>query len=502
MRKLAVIVAVALAFGACSSPAESPQSGGELRVGLLTDLVTLDPAGQFFSPATLTVANAVYDQLLVAREGQNVPLLAESLTPSADLLTYTLVLRPGIKFSDGEPLDANAVVANFKRFLDPATKCGCAPLVGGIASVEPAGPLSVTFKLKAPNVGFSTVLAKEPGYMVSPKALANPDQIATRPVGTGPFVLKEWLKGDHVTLTRNPNYWRAGQPTLDSITYRVLPDAEARFQSLQAGSLDVVQTDSADHVIQARKNQNLAVQVASYNGSTAMVLNVTKAPFDDVRVRRAIAHAIDRTALVNVVDKGVNEPSDGPFSKGSPFYADPGYPKFDPAAAKQLVQEIGRPIAFGYKVIPSGIGPRRATVIQQMLKDVGITMTIEPTEFTAIIAAANAKDYQAAEIPTPDFTDPDIQLTRRFQSGSAQNWMGYSSKAVDDALARGRTSAENAARAAAYADLARTLATDLPYIWLTRNYYGVISKATVKGWQPLDAANLGVFRPEQLHYAR
>jgi ABC-type transport system substrate-binding protein len=501
---LVVLITAAVAFAACttSPPSALSQSGGELRVGLIADIVTLDPAGQFFSPANLTVANAVYDQLLVAREGQNVPSLAESLTPSSDLQTYTLVLRPEVKFSDGELLDAAAVVANFKRLLDPATKCACAPLVAGISTVEPAGPLSVTFRLKAPNVGFSTVLAKEPGYMVSPKALAAPGQIANKPVGTGPFILKEWLKGDHITLTRNPNYWRSGQPRLDAITYRVLPDAEARFQSLQAGSLDVVQTDSADHIVQARKNQNLAVNLASFNGSTAMTLNVAKSPFDDVRVRKAIAHAIDRTALVNVVDKGISEPSDGPFAKTSPFYADPGYPAFDPGIARQLVQEVGKPIVFSYKVTPSGVGPRRAAVLQQMLKDVGITMNIEPKEFTAILAAVNAKDFQAAELPTPDFTDPDIQLTRRFQTGSAQNWGGYSSRMVDDALVRGRTSADKAERAKAYADLARTLATDLPYIWLTRNYYGVISKAGVTGWQPLDAANLGVFRPEQLHLAR
>jgi peptide/nickel transport system substrate-binding protein len=356
----------------------------------------------------------------------------------------------------------------------------------------------VTFRLKAPNVGFSTVLAKEPGYMVSPKALATPGEIANKPVGTGPFILKEWLKGDHVTLTKNPNYWRAGQPAFDTVTYRVLPDAEARFQSLQAGSLDIVQTDSADHIIQARKNQSLAVKLASFNGSTAMILNVAKAPFDDARVRKAIAHAVDRAALVTVVDKGISEPSDGPFSKTSPFYADPAYPAFDPGTAKRLVQEVGKPIVFNYKVTPSGIGPRRATVLQQMLKDVGITMNIEPTEFTAILAATNAKDFQAAELPTPDFTDPDIQLTRRFQTGSAQNWGGFSSKAVDDALVRGRTSADKDARAKAYADLARALAAELPYIWLTRNYYGVISKAGVAGWEPLDAANIGVFRPEPL----
>jgi ABC-type transport system substrate-binding protein len=254
--------------------------------------------------------------------------------------------------------------------------------------------------------------------------------------------------------------------------------------------------------VQARKNPDLLVRLASFNGSTAMTLNVAKAPFDDVRVRRAIAHAVDRAVLVNVVDKGISEPSDGPFSKSSPFYADPGYPRFDPDAARQLVRQVGAPIAFSYKVTPSGVGPRRATVIQQLLKDVGITMTIQPKEFTAILADVTAKDFQAAELPTPDFTDPDIQLTRRFQTGSAQNWGGYSSKAADEALARGRTSAGEPDRAKAYADLARTLATDLPYIWLTRNYYGVISKAGVEGWQPLDAANLGVFRPEQLSAAR
>lgn len=501
-KSLVVLAVAATAFAACSAGPSASPSGGELRVGLIADIVTLDPAGQFFSPANLTVANAIYDQLLVAREGRNVPSLAESLTGSADLLTYTLVLRPGVKFSDGEPLDAAAVAANFKRFLDPATKCACAPLVAGIASVEATAPLTVTFRLKAPNVGFSTVLAKEPGYMVSPKALSNPAEIAAKPVGTGPFVLKEWLKGDHITLTRNPAYWRTGLPHLETITYRVLPDAEARFQSLQSGSLDVVQTDSADHIVQARKNPDLSVRLASFNGSTAMTLNVAKAPFDDVRVRRAIAHAIDRSVLVNVVDKGISEPSDGPFAKSSPFYADPGYPRFDPEAARRLVKEVGAPISFSYKVTPSGVGPRRATVIQQLLKDVGITMTIQPKEFTAILADVTAKDFQAAELPTPDFTDPDIQLTRRFQTGSAQNWGGYSSRAADEALVRGRTSAGEPERAKAYAELARTLATDLPYIWLTRNYYGVISKAAVQGWQPLDAANLGVFRPEQLSPAR
>jgi peptide/nickel transport system substrate-binding protein len=517
---LAVLSSVVIGLGACSEggdpdgggdgagaipspsePAGPPRPGGELRVGLLTDIVTLDPAGQFGTPANLTVANAVYDQLLVAREGENVPSLAESLTASADLLTYTLTLRPGVEFSDGEPLDAEAVVTNFERFMDPETECVCAPLVAGIAEVTAVDPLTVEFRLAEPNVGFSTVLAKEPGYMVSPLALETPAGVADNPVGTGPFILDEWVKGDHVTLRRNPNYWQADQPYLDSITYRIVPDAQSRFQSLRAGSLDVIQTDSADHIVEAAGSGDLAVRLASFNGSSAMTLNLATAPFDDPRVRQAVAYAVDRSALSEVIDKGISEPSDGPFAVDSPLYADPGYPAFDPERARQLVGEVGTPIEFGYQVGQSGIAPQRATVIQQMLDQVGITMNIEPLEFTTIVANVVGGDFQAADLPTPDFTDPDVQLTRRFQTGSAQNWGGYSSQVVDDALARGRTSADPAQRAQAYAELSRALATDLPYIWLTRNYYGVISDPAVGGWQPLDAANLGVFRPERLWIA-
>lgn len=515
-----VLAAVAFAAAACSSSAKkasappptsggasttaavsasTPKTGGTLRFALESEVSTLDEAQGLAQPADKAIALAIYDPLMsFDDQGNVVPYLASGISHSADLKTWTLTLRPGVTFSDGTPLNADAVVAHFKRLQDPATKSFW--YTDAIKFTEAAPDEStVVFTLSAPNVAFPQDLTAAEGYIESPTAVkAEGADFAQKPVGTGPFVLKENIPGDHVLVTRNPTYWKKdanGQalPYLDAIRYTFVSDTKARLAALQAGDVDLIQTADSSTIKQA-VSAGFQVQRVSGSSSTVILFDNKAAPVDDVRVRQALAYAIDRQAINNVVYGGVRQPAYSPFATNSPYYEAVTTPKYDPAKAKALLAQYGKPVSLTVECIPTPEANSIFQLVQQMWQAVGVKVTLQTEEQGQYVADIfGHKPYQAACFRTVQFVDPD-DLYNTYYTGNSQNVLNYSNPTVDAALDKGRSDPNMADRVAAYHTLQEQLAQDVPGIPLLYDLYGNIYKSTVHGLPVPEANSLGAIK--------
>ena len=240
------------AFGiALAAPASAQKPGGTITVGLELDIPGFDPlkVGVFDTSAE-TAAAAIFDTLTTLDDkGEPQPKLALSWSHSDDFKTWTYKLRPGVKFQDGTPFNAQAVKENFDLQKDPANKCRCAFYIAYIHDVQAPDELTVVYNLNDPTVN-APALASVPsanGVMQSPTAWKTKgDDYNRNPVGTGPYILKSWTAGDRIILERNPDYWDKDKVYLDRIILKPLPDAQSRFASLQSGEADIVWDDEAD----------------------------------------------------------------------------------------------------------------------------------------------------------------------------------------------------------------------------------------------------------------
>ena len=224
-----------------------------------SDLPTLDPLGM----ASFSDRNSgllLYDTLLdIDAKGNIVPNLAERIDASEDVMTFKLTLRSGVKFTDGTPYDAAAVVKNFQRIMDPKNRCRCVSDLSTINTVEATGPLEVVIKMKSPSAHFPATLADVAGMVASPTAVEKYGaDFGNYGIGAGPFKLKEWRRGAQVIFDRNPDYWR-GAPPLDEVVLRPMPDEQTRYASLKAGNLDIVTNAAPRDVLDAQQQKKFQV---------------------------------------------------------------------------------------------------------------------------------------------------------------------------------------------------------------------------------------------------
>jgi peptide/nickel transport system substrate-binding protein len=354
-----------------ASTAGTPKAGGTLVVAIPGDIAGTDPL--LVSDASSSyVLQQIVETLVTLEPGTGdkiIPGLAESWTLSEDGLTYTFKIRSGVKFSDGTDLDAAAVKFNFDRWLNlpksyvdagltfyPDTVIGRGDTANVTATAAP-DPTTFSLTLKAPNSAFLIQLTLTPFGISSPKALT--DGKASDPVfknnlyanggppaatGTGPFVFKEWVTGDHVALVKNPNYWNAaaGGPYLDAITFKPIADPTATLNALQSGDVDISQTLAPVDVPTAKADTKLQYyDRGSACNTGVLAMNQKFKPFDNLKIRQAVAYAINRQALVDAFfgDTGVVLKNWAP--PGTKFLNDLEIPGYDPDKAKALIAESG-----------------------------------------------------------------------------------------------------------------------------------------------------------------
>ncbi|HEX2890541.1 ABC transporter substrate-binding protein [Vineibacter terrae] len=483
-----VIAALLLGSAALSAGAVEPKRGGTLTVGLAQDPPIVDPirTGSF---TERQFATPVYEALFdIDAKGQAVPFLAESYTVSEDARTYRVKLRAGIKFHDGTPLDADAVLANFDRTRNPANGCRCLSFVQEIEAVTAVDKLTVELKLKTPNAAFPTILADAPGVMVSPTAFkADPTGIGTKPVGTGPFKFVEWIRGSRYVLTRNADYWRPGRPYLDQLVFRGIQNTETLEAAFLSGQTDIIIQPSHRFVAQMKKNAKYIVLQPGGFGYDGVYMNQTEPPFDDLRIRQAVAHAMDRELLRKTLQFGIPQLADSPYGPGMTVHQKvPNYPKYDLAKAKSLVAAYGKPVTFTLQFNNSPGTLRLAQSLQEMWGLAGMKVELQPVDQNRIVQNMSSKQFVASLYRFTGRADPHINTYPFFHSKFADvtpssNYGHYKNPKVDELLDLGVATVDPAKRKAIYGELAQVLAQDLPYAYLFYVADNIVITRKVKG---------------------
>ena len=458
--------------------------------GFSTTLGTFDEVGIIY-------ARTVFDPLMaLSASGTPQPYLAQSVSPNSDYTVWTITMRPNLVFHNGAPCDAAAVAANFTA-QKSSTLTG--PALTTVADIAVTSPLVVTITMKSPWVPFDYYLTGGIGgqfaFIAEPTWLASGSQ--TNPVGTGPFVFQSWVPNDHFTATKNPHYWRQGFPYLDSITYKPITDPDQMLSSLTSGAIDIMHSDTPEVISQLRANTSLAYiddskNVAGEPDMGCILLNLSKPPFDNLKLRQATAYAISSAQYVEVIDKGVNATSNGPFTTTSPYYvADNNYPVADVDKAKSLVsqvaQETGQPVSITLNHTPDPSTTRIAEYLQAQLQTAGMKVTLAPVQQADIINTALLGSFEAQVWRQFGAVDPDLNYifwsptnsnTPLFSINMARNTDPY----MQVALLQGRQSPAQSDRNTAYQEVSKLMGKDIPYVWFDRTTWAVAAQPKVENF--------------------
>ncbi|MEA2898603.1 MAG: peptide/nickel transport system substrate-binding protein [Bradyrhizobium sp.] len=482
---LGATIGVALLAG----PAVAQKQGGSITVGLELDIPGFDPLKVgVFDTAALTASAALFDTLTYLDDkGVAQPKLALSWTHSDDFKTWTFKLRPGVKFHDGTPFNAEAAKANFDRQKDPANKCRCAFYIAGTRDVQAPDELTLVYNLNDPAVNLPAILTipSSNNAIQSPTAWKTKgDDYNRNPVGTGPYVLKSWTAGDRMVLERNPDYWNKSRIRLDRIVLKPLPDAQSRFASLQSGEADIVWDDEydADNIQKAQKDPKLAVHTYVGSGAQVYAFNTKVAPFDDVRVRQALVMAIDRKKMSQAITNGLSRPASNPYGEGSWVKCkDDGALPFDVEKAKALIKDYGKPVEFKMIVTATPRGRTVGQVLQQFWKQVGANMEIEQIDQATVVPRAFMRQFQLTPWRIVDLADPDPQMYANFKTGSPVALANYSNPELDGLLEHARTTADTDKRIEDYCAISRLVNKEAIWFWTFQNTYYALSSAKLKG---------------------
>jgi peptide/nickel transport system substrate-binding protein len=475
-----------LLLSACGSGGTPTTKGGNLRVGLAADLSTLDPlkSSSFYDRQVML---NIYDTLVRVDEHNNVqPDLATAWQyTSPTELVFTL--RTDVTFQDGTPFNADAVVFNINRILNTPSS----PRLSEISTVQDVVAVDsshVRFDLKKAFAPLLLTLTDRAGMILSPTAVQQlGDKLTNAPTnaGSGPFMFKEWVKGNHLTIVRNPHYWQKdaqGQslPYLNSVTYRPITDSTVEFTNLQTGNIDVADGVDPNLVAQAKANPNLVYQQIPSLSFGGFMLNTKAPPFDTVNVRQAIAWGVNRDEIVSKVLNGVGVVAQGPLSPGSWAYDSSFAPfSYDVNKAKAALQQAGVSNVSFTMLIPSGspLATQEAEFIQSELQAAGITVNIKQEVFATLLDDTAAHNFQAALVGWSGRPDPDGNMYSWFHTGGGLNDMQYSNPQVDALLEDARASSDQATRAKDYIQAQQLIVNDASYIFIN---HGVSVQATSK----------------------
>jgi peptide/nickel transport system substrate-binding protein len=462
----------------CTSQPTSPQ---RLTYGLTLAPSGIDPHINASSELGIPLTS-VYDTLVYQdpASGKFVPGLAQSWKISDDGKTYTFILRRDVKFHDGTPFDAAAVKVNLDRIADPATKSQKAVfLLGPFDRAEVIDEFTVAIRLKQPFAPLLDGLSQVYLGMASPTALAKwGNDYQLHQVGTGPFIFKEYVPKDHLTLVRNPDYkwgpsiWENRGPAyLDEITFRFYEDPATRALALESGQAQVMGEVPPQDVGRLTSSGKFTLTAVTIPGQPLqMFLNTQRAPTDDLRVRQALLYATDRAAIVKAIFRDMSPIAYGPLTAVTVGY-DPSvkslYP-FDPDKARQLLDEAGwhvgpdgirqkdgKRLQLDGVLMSFGFVPETAQLLQAQWAAVGVDWKTQSVPYGTLLQAGT--DGSVNVIPFFDSgNDPDI-LRKFFRSDAAFNYSKVSDPAINAALDKAVTLTQPSERAPLYADVQRRI---------------------------------------------
>lgn len=505
-KRLAALALLLLSL--ISSFTTAQQVGGTVTLAITEEPDTLDP--QKTSTAVTGTILQYLGDTLVAKDldGAYTGGLAESWTASADGLTWTFMLKPGITFHDGTPLTAQAVKASIERALDPATQSPIASsLFEGVQEIDTEGKSELTITLREPFSPFLDNLADPRAAIVNVQAASEQGaQFGRAPVLTGPWRVETWRSGDSIVLSRNPDYaWgpsyaHKGAPYLESLTFRVIPEAATQVAAFEAGEVQILNVPPTDVERLQETGQYAFEEFLRKGVGLFLEFNVQKAPFDDPLVRKAFNHAIDKNVIVTVALEGLGvpaasvlPPSIRGYWEGMEEYA---Y-AYDPERARALLEEAGytpgpegllerdgQPLTFTLYTAPIDTWTRSAQVVQGMLSELGVQVEIQTFEFGTLLEKLKAGEQQA-DFMGYTYTSPDI-LYLWFHSSNIGTGLAhshYKDPELDALIERSRRETDEPARLETYAEIQRSINDEALWvpIWNNTNYIAI--QPTVQGFE-------------------
>jgi peptide/nickel transport system substrate-binding protein len=371
------LTAAALALLAGPAPAQQDT----ITVGMVLEPPNLDPTGGAAAAIDEVVYANVFEGLTrFGPDGAVQPALAESWEVSEDGTVYTFTLHEGVTFHDGSDMTAEDVVFSLDRARAEESTNAQKTLFEGIESVEAVDPLTVKVTLSEPNGNFPFNMAWGDAVIVAPETV---EQLATNPIGTGPFEFSEWVQGDHVTLVRSDSYW--GDPVaLSTATFKFISDGNAAFAAMMAGDIDAFPNFPAVELLSQFENDpRFEVVVGSTEGETILAMNNQQPPLDDVRVREAIAHAINRQDIIDGAMFGYGTPIGTHFAPHNPDYVDlTDMSAHDPERSRALLEEVGAmDLTLRLMLPPPGYARNGGEIIASQLREVGIETEITNLEW-------------------------------------------------------------------------------------------------------------------------
>ncbi|MCW2305875.1 ABC transporter substrate-binding protein [Rhodobium gokarnense] len=484
----AILVAGMLGAGLVSPAFAADPVVLTTRIG--SDIGNLDPA-RIFQIENQTVATQIYNGLVKYDEATNeiVPDLAKSWEVSEDGTTYTFHLNDGVTFHKGYgPMTSDDVKFSFERVLDPETGSNYKGQFAAIDTIETPDPMTVVITLKAPNSGFlHKVAAFNQGWIVSRKALADigKDQYLTNPIGTGPFVFEKWTPGREVRLVANKDYFE-GAPKVDELLFRLIKDETAAAVALENGEIDIffgLQEPAVISRLQA--SDKVTVLDRDANHTINLVLNTTNKPLDDLKVRQAIIHALNRKGLIEGFFKGTKSeaasvltPSFQEFTDDVATYA------YDPEKAKALLEEAGATGAEIELVAPA-FNPYDKVVVALAadLEAVGFKPKITVLERGAYLQARNKGEVDTVitgVVGAPDPDSPILSMLSRSAFPPGLNTAHY--EGIEDLIQAAGTATSTEERKKVYAEMQKKVAEDLPVVPLFTDHLFIAHTNKVKGF--------------------
>jgi peptide/nickel transport system substrate-binding protein len=464
---------------------EQPVSGGDATYLFQGEHGgTFDPMKLVAASATIAPGNIGYllYGMLVALNPSTTevePMMLDSITSSADGSEWTLHVRPDLVFSDGTPFDAEAIKVNWERHADPANASGGRAVAATMTSIEVVDPLTLKVTLSAPNPHFPRALSRSPvGYIAAPSAI-EAGTLGEKPVGAGPFVLGEWVRDDHMTFVRNPNYWDAPRPYLDSLTIRPITDASQRINSLISGQGEVAFAYARD--AGRAVDEGMDVETIRMNGGWIVMFNFDSPLGSDIRLRRALRLAIDNVKIGEAIDGGADDDDATTFfAPSSPLYdASLTAPAPDLDEAQQLIDEIANELGGPVEIsILSGVPQQLiADAVQAQLSELdNLEVTVDVQASGAFIESVMVQKNFTVAIWNIFNLDPEPGTFEFFTSGSPRNLTnGYSNLELDAALQAGRATTDVEDRKAAYATMQEIINEELPVLLLKRSDHYILS---------------------------
>ena len=476
-------VSAALPAGAGAQPA--PKRGGTLRISVSNRTASLNPL-QVSGPSEYIAADMLFSGLLrMGLDMKPAPDLALSYSGDAEAKVFTYRLRPGVKFHDGSPLTSADVAATYRAIMDPKTAAPARAALGSLQTIEAVDPLAVRFTCARSFADFPVATAHANARIVSEAALRDLPGMATRANGTGPFKQDSFDSTRMLRVVRNPNYHLPQYPYVDAVELPLFPDLTAEVQNLLSGSTDVMSEVQQADFKRITSAPGIVGQRAKSGRFANIVTRIDSKPFDDIRVRTALAMAIDRDTLVDLVLEGLGQTAqDDVISPQYRYYAETPAVPYDPPSARTLLAEAGYPNGLRIPLVCSNRPAIRSAVgvaLKEMTRPAGFDIDVQIMPHDTYLANVWMKGNFYVGYWGMQATE-DAAFTLLFTSKAAFADTAWNNAEFDGLIAEAAATQDDAARRTLYAKAQALMAHDKPSLVPFFQDVLAASRDRVQGW--------------------